>query len=161
MRMQVSVMPEDVTFPVDEFGEANRVQVNVYRDHRAREPVSMLIARYFGIETADISATQRRRPSKATRHDLREAVHDSRQVARDSESAVGRRRHLMTPSTIRVTRCSNPDVYIPRGSDRLYRLQPGDQPRAAPGAPCRHGHEHHRQLLFLAGDSATVTGGDE
>jgi hypothetical protein len=31
MRSAVSVTPDDVLFPVDEFGEANRVQVNVYR----------------------------------------------------------------------------------------------------------------------------------
>ena len=57
MRTQVAVMPEDVTFPVDEFGEANRVQVDVYRDAVHGNPVSLLIAQYFGIETADISAT--------------------------------------------------------------------------------------------------------
>jgi Putative Flp pilus-assembly TadE/G-like len=66
MRTQVSVMPEDVTFPVDEFGEANRVQVNVYRDAVHGNPVSLLIAQYFGIETADISATATAEASKAS-----------------------------------------------------------------------------------------------
>ena len=87
-------MPEDVTFPVDQAGEPNRVQVNVYRDAAAAIRCRLLIAQYFGIETADISATATAEASKATRHDVREAVHDSRQVAGDADSAVGRRRHL-------------------------------------------------------------------
>jgi Flp pilus assembly protein TadG len=66
MRAQVSVMPEDVSFPVDGFGEANRVKVNVYRDTAHGNPLSLLIAQYFGIETADISATATAEASKAS-----------------------------------------------------------------------------------------------
>jgi Flp pilus assembly protein TadG len=66
MRAQVSVMPEDVSFPVDGFGEANRVQVNVYRDAAHGNPLSLLIAQYFGIETTDISATATAEASKAS-----------------------------------------------------------------------------------------------
>jgi Flp pilus assembly protein TadG len=66
MRAQVSVGPDDVSFPVDEFGEANRVQVNVYRDAAHGNPMSLLIAQYFGIESADISATATAEASKAS-----------------------------------------------------------------------------------------------
>ena len=62
----VAVEPADVTFPVDEFGEANRVQVNVYRDAAHGNPLSLLIAQYFGIDTADISATATAEASRAS-----------------------------------------------------------------------------------------------
>jgi Flp pilus assembly protein TadG len=66
MRSAVSVTPDDVSFPVDEFGEANRVAVNVYRTTARGNPLSLLIARYFGIESADISATATAEASRAS-----------------------------------------------------------------------------------------------
>jgi Flp pilus assembly protein TadG len=66
MGNQVSVLPEDVTFPVDPFGEANRVQVTVYRTGARGNPLSTLIARYFGMETADIAATATAEASRAS-----------------------------------------------------------------------------------------------
>jgi hypothetical protein len=53
----VSVSPADVQFPLDPFGVANRVKVTVYRTAGKGNPVSTLIARYFGMATADIAAT--------------------------------------------------------------------------------------------------------
>ena len=46
----VTVGPTDVEFPLDPAGEANRVKVTVHRT------VDTLIAKYFGIATADIAA---------------------------------------------------------------------------------------------------------
>jgi Flp pilus assembly protein TadG len=66
MGTQVSVLPEDVTFPVDPFGEANRVQVTVYRTGARGNPLSTLIARYFGMDTADIAATATAEASRAS-----------------------------------------------------------------------------------------------
>ncbi len=57
MGANVSVTPADVTFPLDPTGEANRVMVTVYRDANHGNPMPTMIARYFGIATADISAT--------------------------------------------------------------------------------------------------------
>ena len=51
-----SVIPTDVVFLNDPSGEANRVQVTVYRNAARGNPVSTLIAKYFGIATANISA---------------------------------------------------------------------------------------------------------
>jgi Flp pilus assembly protein TadG len=53
----VSVNPTDVTFPLDPAGEANRVQVAVRRTASRGNPVSNLIAQYFGMATSDIGAT--------------------------------------------------------------------------------------------------------
>jgi Flp pilus assembly protein TadG len=52
----VSVTPADVVFLNDPTGEPNRVQVTVYRTAARGNPVSTLVAKYFGINTADISA---------------------------------------------------------------------------------------------------------
>jgi Flp pilus assembly protein TadG len=53
----VSVTTNDVEFPTDPTGEPNRVKVTVYRRTARGNPISTLIARYFGKPTADIAAT--------------------------------------------------------------------------------------------------------
>ena len=57
MGANVSVTPADVEFPTDPAGDPNRVKVTVYRRASRGNPVSTLIARYFGMATADIAAT--------------------------------------------------------------------------------------------------------
>jgi Flp pilus assembly protein TadG len=57
MAATVSVNPEDVTFPPAPDGQNSRVKVNVFRTTVRGNPVSTLIAQYFGIATADIDAT--------------------------------------------------------------------------------------------------------
>jgi Flp pilus assembly protein TadG len=57
MGANVSVAPVDVEFPLDPAGEPNRVKVTVYRNASHGNPLSTMIARYFGMATADISAT--------------------------------------------------------------------------------------------------------
>lgn len=56
MRGVVSVNPADVEFLVGTGGEENRVRVSVYRRTSRGNPLSTLIARYFGTATADIAA---------------------------------------------------------------------------------------------------------
>ena len=56
MSGNVSVTPEDVEFLNDPTGEPNRVRVTVRRTASRGNPVSTLIARYFGIQNADIGA---------------------------------------------------------------------------------------------------------
>jgi len=57
MRSVVSVTPGDVEFLNDAAGEPNRVKVSVRRTAGRGNPVATLIARYFGMATADIGAT--------------------------------------------------------------------------------------------------------
>jgi Flp pilus assembly protein TadG len=57
MNAAPSVLPADVEFPNDPSGEPNRVKVTVYRNAARGNAVPTLIAKYFGIETANISAT--------------------------------------------------------------------------------------------------------
>jgi Flp pilus assembly protein TadG len=58
MAADVSVGPDDVSFPNDPVtGDPNRVMVTVRRTAGTGNPVSTLIAQYFGIRTADIVAT--------------------------------------------------------------------------------------------------------
>jgi hypothetical protein len=56
MSRMVSVAPGDVTFPNDPAGNPNRVRVQVFRTGGRANPVSTLVAQFFGIPTADISA---------------------------------------------------------------------------------------------------------
>jgi hypothetical protein len=51
----VTVTPPDVTFPLGPTGLNNRVRVNVYRT--GGNAVPTLIGRYFGVESADVTAT--------------------------------------------------------------------------------------------------------
>jgi Flp pilus assembly protein TadG len=57
MAGNVSVNAADVEFPLDPAGQANRVKVTVRRTAARGNPVSTLIAKYFGTKTVDIGAT--------------------------------------------------------------------------------------------------------
>ncbi len=57
MAANVSVGPADVEFPVDPAGEPNRVKVTVYRNAAHGNPLNTMIAKYFGMATANIAAT--------------------------------------------------------------------------------------------------------
>ena len=61
----VSVTPADITFPLDPAGDATRVRVSVRRTASRGNPVSTLIAQYFGMATADIGATAMAEVSQA------------------------------------------------------------------------------------------------
>jgi Flp pilus assembly protein TadG len=53
----VSVGPADIEFPLAPDGQPSRVKVTVYRTAARGNAVPTLIAKYFGISTANISAT--------------------------------------------------------------------------------------------------------
>jgi Flp pilus assembly protein TadG len=57
MSSTVSVNPTDVTFEQGPNGQWNRVKVNVFRTTARGNPVNTYIARFFGMQTADIWAT--------------------------------------------------------------------------------------------------------
>lgn len=57
MGTNVSVNASDITFPPDPAGDFNRVRADVYRTSSRGNPVSTLIAKFFGVQTADIDAT--------------------------------------------------------------------------------------------------------
>jgi Flp pilus assembly protein TadG len=65
MGADASVEVSDVEFPLDPFGQANRVKVTVHRTGARGNPVSTLVARFFGMETADIVATATAEASNA------------------------------------------------------------------------------------------------
>jgi len=52
----VSVTPADIEFLTGANGTQNRIRVTVYRTTARGNPLSTLIARYFGMSTADIAA---------------------------------------------------------------------------------------------------------
>jgi hypothetical protein len=52
-----SVLTTDVTFPVDSFGQANEVKVNVFRSASRSNPVKTLLGSLLGVSNIDIIAT--------------------------------------------------------------------------------------------------------
>ena len=65
MGKNVSVVDNDVTFPLGPTGLDNRVKVDVFRTTSRGNPVSTLIAKFFGMSTANINATATAEASKA------------------------------------------------------------------------------------------------
>jgi len=65
MGRDASVKVSDVEFPNDPSGQPNRVKVTVYRTAARGNPVSTLIARFFGTESADVVATATAEASNA------------------------------------------------------------------------------------------------
>ena len=65
MGADASVEVADVEFPLDPAGQANRVKVTVHRTGARGNPVSTLIAGFFGTQTADIVATATAEASNA------------------------------------------------------------------------------------------------
>jgi Flp pilus assembly protein TadG len=65
MAQNVSVLPSDVTFPLDPSGQPSRVKVTVRRTASRGNPVSTLIAKYFGVVSTDIGATATAEVSQA------------------------------------------------------------------------------------------------
>ena len=57
MGAAVNVLSSDVTFPLDSYGQANLVKVNVFRTATRNNPVATLVGPVFGVPTVDILAT--------------------------------------------------------------------------------------------------------
>jgi hypothetical protein len=65
MGEEASIEVSDVEFPTDPSGVPNRVKVTVHRTGERGNPVSTWIARFFGVNNADIVATATAEASKA------------------------------------------------------------------------------------------------
>jgi Flp pilus assembly protein TadG len=57
MAATVDIQVPDVEFPNDPTGQPNRVKTTVYRNAARGNPVSTLVAQYFGIKTVNVVAT--------------------------------------------------------------------------------------------------------
>ena len=112
MAQNVSVLPSDVTFPLDPSGQASRVKVTVRRTAARGNPVSTLIAKYFGVVSTDIGATATAEVSQAnamtcvkpfTIPDKWREVQTAPWDGDDTYDAYDNKGRLL----------ANPDVYIP------------------------------------------------
>jgi len=57
MHRHVSIAPGDVTFPLDQYGRNNLVQVRVFRTADRSNPIPTLIGPIFGVPNVDMEAT--------------------------------------------------------------------------------------------------------
>jgi Flp pilus assembly protein TadG len=118
MSGQPSVIPADVQFLNDPAGEPNRVRVTVWRDSSRGNPVSTLIAQYFGISTANISAVATAEASPANSmtcvkpFTIPDKWQENQTPVWDSTDTFDRYKKQGS-SYIIVT---DPDVYIPQYS---------------------------------------------
>ena len=128
----VSVNAEDVEFPLDPAGDPTRVKVTVRRTAARGNPVSTLIAKYFGTVSADIGATATAEVSQAnamtcvkpfTIPDKWNEIQSPPWSSEDTYDAFDNKGRPL----------ANPDIYIPatkagytgynQESNRGYRLE--------------------------------------
>jgi Flp pilus assembly protein TadG len=129
-----SVTPDDVTFPTNPVtGQSDLVQVTVHRTAARGNPVSTMIARFFGIDSADImaTATATAAPADTATCVLPFTIPD-KWIERQCGTATctwspddtfnmyedqGNRQNVGAP-------LSNPDIYIPPGSSDATGYSP-------------------------------------
>jgi Flp pilus assembly protein TadG len=183
MSANVAIGPADVTFPNDPVtGDPSRVHAIVYRDAAHGNPVSTLIAKYFGISTADIVAAATAEaaaanamtcvkpftiPDKWIEHQT--APWDStdtfdrykKQGSNMLVSALGYDRYVRSLQETGQHHAGDPerrrlraDVPVRRQDPEpeLRGVQHRGEPRDAARAALQHGDQHPAELLLLAGD---------
>ena len=94
MFSSVSVGPADVLFPIGPGGVSNRVRVNVYRTGGTQQPGADAHRPGVRCVVGGHQCDRNGRSLAGQRHDLREAVHDSRPLDREHRSAVDDRQHV-------------------------------------------------------------------
>jgi Flp pilus assembly protein TadG len=119
MSGEVSVTAADVEFPNDPVtGDPNRVKVTVYRSASRGNPLSTLIAQYFGIATADIAATATAEAAAANAmtcvkpFTIPDKWTENQNPPWDAGDSFSRYKK-QSGSVVLV---SNPDVYVPQYS---------------------------------------------
>ena len=117
------------------------------------------MAKFFGIDDRRHRRHRDRRGLAGQRHDLRQTVHDSRQVDREADPGLGRRRHLRSLRPTRAFRCRTRTSTSPRTNRATPATTHERGSRPAADDPRRHRQRHQPELLFLARDCRQVTGG--
>lgn len=131
----VSVLPKDVTFPLDPNGLDDRVAVTVYRTAARQNPVPTLIGVLFGVSTVDIGATATAEaapanaetcvmpftiPDKWIEHVDGQCKPDGSWTTTSTfDIAASKGGKQNTGGT-----CSNPDVYVAPGSTSATGYNP-------------------------------------
>jgi Flp pilus assembly protein TadG len=123
MSAAVSVGPADVEFPTDPVsGDANRVKVTVRRTAARGNPLSTLIAQYFGIRTADIAATATAEAAAANAmtcvkpFTIPDKWSEKNPITKPWDSSDTFQRYYQTGSK-KGTLMSPADVYVPQYTD--------------------------------------------
>ena len=145
----VSVNPADVEFPLDPDGQPTRVKVTVRRTAARGNPVSTLIAKYFGTATADIGATATAEVSPANAMTCVKPFTVPDRWQENAVATLGRQRHLRRVRQQGTSARQSGHLH-PRRQAGIHRLQPGVDARPGAHHPRRDGNEHHGQLLLLA-----------
>jgi Flp pilus assembly protein TadG len=116
MGAQVAIGAANVEFLTDPAGEANRVKVTVFRTAAEGNPVSTLVAQYFGIQTADIVATATAEAAAANAMTCVKpfTIPDKWIERQDSPWDTGDTFDRYKKQAGDLVVITNPDVYIPQ-----------------------------------------------
>ena len=159
MGSNVSLTPADVEFLTDPTGETNRVKVTVYRRASRGNPLSTLIAQYFGMATADIGAiaVAEASPANAMTCVKPFTIPDRwKEVGSDAPWVEGSSVYDAFDNKGQPAPGLRGDVYIPAydGSGHPNPNYTGynnsTEQGHAPGVARRHRKQHHTELLLLA-----------
>ena len=101
----------------------NRVKVDVFRTAARGNPVSTLIAKFFGMNTADIGATATAEASPANAMTCVKPFTIPDKWIEKQTPAWDMGRHLRRSTPTRASRWPNPDIYIPADQAGIHRLQ--------------------------------------
>jgi Flp pilus assembly protein TadG len=131
MSTDVDVTPADVEFLNDSLGEPSRVRVTVYRSASRGNAVATLIAQYFGIKTADISAVAMAEASPANAmtcvkpFTIPDKWIEKNPVTKpwttsDSFSRYGKKGVLLSPADVYQAAYLDPDAKPPKAANPNY-----------------------------------------
>ena len=139
---QVSVTPPDVTFPARAHGPEQPREGPRVPQRRARQPGGHADGPVLRRHRREHPGRGHRGGLAGQRDDLRQALHDSRQVDRASDAALGSGRHVRDARHSRQpagqSRCLHPGR-----SAGVHRLQRGARPGRRVDDPRGHGQQHH------------------
>ena len=119
MAGQVNVTPADVEFPNDPSGEPTRVRVTVYRNAARGNPMTTMIARYFGMASVGVAAVATAEASPANAmtcvkpFTIPDKWDERQDPAWDSLNSTYETFDKKTP-------LPNPDVYVPADAPSGY-----------------------------------------
>jgi Flp pilus assembly protein TadG len=121
MGSSVAIDAADVTFPLDPAGQADRVQVTVYRTAARNNPVSTLMGTFFGVKQVDINATATAEASPANAMTCVKPFMIPDKWIENSDDKGKADGPWTTGSSFdefdsKNNPLPNPDVYIPAGS---------------------------------------------
>lgn len=115
MSLNVSVNPDDVTFPNDPSGNPTRVHVDVFRTATRGNPLATLVGQYFGVRTANVGASATAEVSPANAETCVKPFTIPDKWVENQDPGGWSPDSTFETVDKKGTPLANPDVYVPPG----------------------------------------------